>query len=176
MCEFNCASYALLLQVSLADVVNSHHYSGCQLLNGEGEPVRMPPLTVEDFRQMGEAQQEDDVLDASTYDNKRPNCPALMHDYLPSSRFAIEGQHSKDIDGNDNPRDLFGKPGDTIGKWQAQAEACFLALLGTKERAFQSEFSWMAEPAISHRTRSDQRVNWQAAIRCVRCSLVLSLP
>ena len=51
--------------------------------------------------------------------------------------------------------DLFGRFGSTLGKWQCQAEACFIALLGREERVFQAEFGALIAPALSH------EVNWK---------------
>jgi hypothetical protein len=123
--------------VTLHDVVSCSSYQECTL-QGSITPggsafkgvIKVPPLAIEDFINMGKSQKIADVLDGSTTDERRVGCPIALNNYVPSIKYSIEGQYALDKEGASNPRDLFGEPGDAIGRWQAQAEAAFIALIG----------------------------------------------
>ena len=153
-------------QVSLPDLVSSKLYTEIRVGSVGGNSIEVPALTVAHLVEMGASQKKGDLLDASTYAKGSPD---LVTEYQPAAGYAIEGMGFKAIDKAGvefaNPRDLFGEEATSIGLWQSQAEACFCALVGTKERAYQSEFSWLSSVSLGHKTEKSEKLNWQAVCR-----------
>jgi hypothetical protein len=154
--------------VSLHDVVSSKIYTDIRVKDHQGNSIPVPLLTIDDLVNMGIKQGRGDVLDGSSW---RRGLPVLVQQYQPAAAYAIEGMDAMAVakDGQEfsNPRDLFGEIDTPIGSWQSQAEACLCALVGTKERAYQSEVSWHASLSLGHKTTTSQKLNWQAVCRCV---------
>jgi hypothetical protein len=154
--------------VSLHDLVSSKIYTDIRVQDLRGNSIRVPRLTVDHLVTMAAKQGKEDVLDATTFADSNP---VLVRNYEPVAKYAIEAMGAmmltKAGEEVPNPRDLFGEQDTPIGQWQSQAEACFCAMVGIKERAYQSEFSWLSSVSLGHKSDKEAKLNWQAVCRCV---------